>query len=94
MERLSGSRMSDIDSTLAERGARYGDFDDHANLSQALKAVIANHPNAEMLRPYQREALEMICHKLARITNGDPNYADSWRDVAGYAQLVVRELER
>jgi hypothetical protein len=34
----------------------------------------------------------MICHKIARILNGDPNYADSWVDIAGYAQLVADRL--
>jgi hypothetical protein len=41
---------------------------------------------------YQREALEMIAHKIARIINGDPNYADSWVDIAGYAKLVADRL--
>jgi hypothetical protein len=36
----------------------------------------------------------MITHKISRILNGDPNYDDSWRDIAGYAMLVVKELER
>jgi hypothetical protein len=44
------------------------------------------------LMPDQREALEMIAHKIARIVNGDPNYADSWLDIAGYAQLVADRL--
>jgi hypothetical protein len=35
----------------------------------------------------------MICHKLGRIVNGDPNYADSWIDIAGYAKLVADRLE-
>ena len=35
----------------------------------------------------------MICHKLSRIANGDPFYADSWHDIAGYSQLVVNILE-
>ncbi len=47
----------------------------------------------DKLKPYQREALGMICNKLGRILNGDPNYADSWADIAGYAQLVAKELE-
>jgi hypothetical protein len=34
----------------------------------------------------------MIVHKIGRILNGDPNYDDSWADIAGYAQLVVKEL--
>ena len=45
------------------------------------------------LDPDQREALEMIAHKIARIVNGDPNYADSWVDIAGYATLVADRLQ-
>ena len=85
--------MSDINSTLLERGNRYGKFSGHAAVSQALKGVIANAPGVERLSPSQTEALSMICHKMARIVNGDPNYDDSWRDIAGYAQLVVNQLE-
>ena len=39
-----------------------------------------------------REALGMIQHKIARILNGDPTYADSWHDIAGYAKLVDDRL--
>jgi len=35
----------------------------------------------------------MICHKIGRIVNGDPNYYDSWADIAGYAKLVSDRLE-
>jgi hypothetical protein len=41
----------------------------------------------------QQEALDMIGHKIARIMNGDPDYADSWCDIAGYATLVADRLE-
>ena len=43
--------------------------------------------------PDQREAMEMICQKMARIMNGDPNYSDSWHDIAGYATLVANRLD-
>lgn len=84
--------MSDIDATLLERGNRYGKFSGHAELSQALKRVIASAEGASRLNASQTEALSMICHKIARIVNGDPNFDDSWRDIAGYAQLVVNQL--
>lgn len=42
--------------------------------------------------PDQREALDMIFHKIGRIVCGDPNYADSWHDIAGYAKLVENRL--
>lgn len=36
---------------------------------------------------------EMIAHKIARILNGDPNYADNWHDIAGYATLIDLQLQ-
>lgn len=82
--------------TLTERGSRYGKFKDHAAVTQKLKAVLRDHMGPakwDTLTPSQVESLEMICHKLGRIANGDPNYADSWVDIAGYAKLVSDELE-
>lgn len=35
----------------------------------------------------------MIFNKVARILNGNPNYADSWVDIAGYAKLVSDRLD-
>jgi hypothetical protein len=56
-----------------------------------LKQVIAAElqHRGKSLHADQQEALDMICHKIGRIINGDANYDDSWRDIAGYAQLVV-----
>lgn len=81
-----------VDATLAERGARYGKFIDHARIAQTLKHDMFETPNWNKLSPSQREALEMIAHKIGRILNGDPNYHDSWHDIAGYSKLVADEL--
>ena len=75
-----------IDDTLAQRGTRYGSFRTHSKISQELQTAALVHVLPE---PYMVEAATLICHKLARISNGDPYYDDSWRDIAGYAQLVV-----
>lgn len=85
--------MSDIDATLLERGNRYGAFSGHAQITQQLKNLMRAHHGWGGLNLSQREALEMVAHKIGRILNGDPNYDDSWRDIAGYAQLVVNQLE-
>lgn len=80
---------------LAERGSRYGAFKTHAEHTQAIKRLLIKlmgRAKWDALADDQREALEMIAHKLGRITNGDPNYDDSWRDVAGYADLVAKRL--
>ena len=87
--------QTSIDQTLNERGARYGTFTGHAEIAQNLKGMIAHFMHARdcKLDFDQREALDMIAHKIARIINGDPNYADSWVDIAGYAKLVADRLE-
>jgi hypothetical protein len=82
-----------IDEVLTERGKRYGLFKDHANVTQQLKNVIFGFNPSLRLEADQKEALEMIAHKIGRIINGDPDYADSWVDIAGYAKLVADRLE-
>lgn len=86
--------MESIKDILNDRGDRYGDFEEQAKISQALKNMtIPRQPMIEW-RPYQREAMEMIIHKISRIVNGDPGYVDSWRDIEGYAKLVADRLEQ
>jgi hypothetical protein len=82
----------DVDSVLSERGSRYGVFIKHASVTQDIKRAMFNCRHRESLAPDQVEALEMIAHKIGRIVNGDPNYADSWVDIAGYAKLVADRL--
>lgn len=80
---------------LEERGKRYGAFVGHARITQTLKYEIGQELlcHNKLLSPDQMEALDMICHKIGRIVNGDPDYADSWADIAGYARLVADRLE-
>lgn len=85
--------MQNIDETLKERGSRYGVFAHHARITQEIKDCMTRSPKWHILSPSQKEALEMVAHKIGRILNGDPNYADSWVDIAGYAKLVSDELE-
>lgn len=92
--------MAEIAETLVERGKRYGKFTGHAKVSQDLQEAVrigfANRPDKmglEDLDDDMREAIFMICHKMGRIVNGDPFYADSWVDIAGYAKLVSDRLE-
>jgi len=86
---------TDVAETLKARGDKYGTFVGHAAVTQALKRVVYDHAKAhdKTFTDDQVEALDMICHKIGRIVNGDPNYADSWVDIAGYAKLVSDRLE-
>ena len=91
--RLKAKPMNTIESVLEERGKRYGKFKSHAVISQRLKDAMKAEPSWNRLDPDQKEALEMTAHKIARILNGDPNYHDSWTDIAGYTQLVADRLQ-
>ncbi len=91
-----------IEQTLEARGNNYGNFHTQANLTQTLESIITQHylsvhANEEGKAPplphFMAEAIHMICHKLARIANGNPYYADSWHDIGGYSELVVNILE-
>lgn len=86
---------SDINQILDQRHSTYGTFLGQASLSQDIKKVINERlkGKADKFSPDQLEALSMFAHKIARVVNGDPNYVDSWRDIAGYAQLIVDRLE-
>lgn len=87
--------MTDITQTLTDRGNRYGPFVGHAEVTQRLKRVMAEElaKRGKPLADDQWEALEMIAHKIGRIINGDPDYDDSWVDIAGYAKLVSDRLQ-
>lgn len=81
-----------LESTLDERGGRYGDFKTHAEIAQELQDVMRLRVGWERLLPHQKQALIVIADKIARILNGDPNYADNWHDIQGYAKLVEDRL--
>jgi hypothetical protein len=93
--------MAKVEKILDERGSNYGNFHTFSNLSQSLYAIIVTHYNdmnkqredQPPLPAFMAESLRMICHKLARIANGNPYHTDSWVDIAGYAQLVTQILE-
>ncbi len=81
-----------VQDTLTERGARYGDFADHAVITQALQDVMRDTPGWAALDLIKRQALSVIADKIARILNGDPNYIDNWHDIQEYAHLVEERL--
>lgn len=89
---------SSVEATLAQRGSRYGDFTDHARVCQSFKScmIMAMPANSgkgfENLSDVQKQALEVVADKIARILTGDPNYDDNWHDIQGYAKLVEDRL--
>jgi len=91
-----------LEETLKERGSRYGDFNDHARICQRLqyimqtepKELVTGVPGWLLLNDIQKQALTVIADKIARILSGDPNYADNWHDIQGYAKLVEDRLPK
>lgn len=80
------------DAILEERGKVHGDFSLDAATSQRFKKMLCECENWDKLSAVQREALEMICTKLARIMVGNPHHKDHYDDIAGYARLVAQRL--
>ena len=78
---------------LKEREAEYGNFGDVSAVSQAFKSFVRNRWGGEVASIRQEESLDMICNKLARIICGNARNPDHWRDIAGYAMLIVKELD-
>lgn len=79
--------MVSVDDILTEREKTHGSYPRQANISQTLKGFI-EIDDAVLL-----ESAHMICHKLARASEGNEREIDHWRDIAGYATLAVRYLE-
>jgi hypothetical protein len=81
---------------LNEREKTHGDFGDFAELWAELNRAIREHTEKQD-RPFpviypprtrvHTTAICMILNKIARIICGDPNFADHWDDIAGYAML-------
>jgi hypothetical protein len=79
---------------LEERQKTHGEFADVAEISQELKNVFRNKEGWVSLTRVQREALDNIAQKTARIFSGNPNFADHWVDIQGYAKLAEKEIRK
>ena len=81
-------------SIIDEREKTHGPFLVVAGKAQQIKDAMRGGVNWDMMDDIQREALEMIASKIGRILAGNHDEVDHWRDIAGYAELAVRELDR
>jgi hypothetical protein len=82
-----------LSTLLQTREKTHGSYHSTAKLSQALKDTMKSGTNWISLSDEQAEALEMIALKIARILSGNPDFADHWDDVIGYAKLARPETE-
>tara|TARA_R110000868_G_scaffold24172_4_gene95871 strand:- start:464 stop:733 length:270 start_codon:yes stop_codon:yes gene_type:complete len=85
--------LTDIDSTLVQRGKTHGVFSRQAAVADTLRHTMACAHNWHGLSPEQREALTLIATKISRILNGNPQVKDHWDDIAGYATLAARSID-
>ena len=78
-----------IETTLAERGARYGSFEEHATIAQAIQDAFRIYPEKwEKLPPVIKQGFTTLADKIARTLNGDEYYDDNYHDIGGYAKLM------
>ena len=81
----------DTEEILATRKATHGDFKASAQFVQKFKQQV-RILGADKLDSIQQESLDNIVQKIGRIVFGDPDCADHWNDIAGYAKLVSQYL--
>jgi len=81
-----------VEEILTARRKTCGDFRKQATITDNLKYHMKNTENWSYLTAVQKEALDMIAHKIGRILAGDPNLKDHWDDIAGYSLLPAKEL--
>lgn len=82
---LLGMGAERLDQTLTQRGERYGDYGRMATVAQHLKEAMGSRAH---LTAVERESLDVIATKIARIVCGEPLQRDSWHDIQGYAKLA------
>jgi hypothetical protein len=83
--------VGEVKEVIKERRNTHGNFTDTCEMTQELVRIVYAGGGAKDMNGSQAESVHMICHKLARIACGDPNFEDHWVDIAGYAQLVVNQ---
>ncbi|MDJ1139640.1 DUF6378 domain-containing protein [Marinicella marina] len=89
----SEQELIGIEATLNSRGAEYGEYKERSSIEQRLKDTIRDMPTWDSMDDYQKSSLEMIVHKISRLC-GNPDNEDTWHDIAGYASLVVNNLDK
>ena len=81
-----------VENTLAERGARYGSFEEHATIAQAIQDAFRIYPEKwEKLPPVIKQGFTTLADKIARTLNGDEYYDDN--DIYEYDLANEREFD-
>lgn len=77
---------------MPDRTETHGDFGTASAFCQSVKDLARAMPGWEKMEPYQREAFDLIAHKMQRALGGDPSFPDHWEDMGEYAKMVFRKL--
>lgn len=82
-----------LEELIAERAKTHGDFTETAEIAQRLRSDMGIAASRwDKLSYVQREALDCIAAKIARILTGDSRHRDAWIDIQGYCQLVLDRI--
>ena len=89
--------MKEINDTLSEREAIYGDYSSGVKLREDIMTLIKtefknSHGGQEMQLVHQGYIFDIVT-KLRRIAVS-PDHLDSWHDLQGYARLVEIALSK
>ena len=77
------------------RDEQHGGMEAVGGVAQRMKDAIRLGRNWHRLSSGEREALDMICHKVGRVLSGaNPHDLQHWEDLAGYPVAAMREQER
>ncbi len=85
-----------IENILKERGESHGDYGKQGELFCDLVHLIMRglQDNKEFYSPTAFSSVIHILNKISRITLGDDQFEDHWVDIAGYAELELKEIRK
>lgn len=88
--RLTGTKAPVYETPLLnERQKTHGDFNSNARATQRFRDFMRAEPGWDKLSDRQKQSLDEIVLKIARILAGNPDAREHWDDISGYANLNV-----
>ena len=92
MAKRGRPRKNEAEKIVKVRQSTHGDFTDGARFTQGVMKLAMVAPSWSSMTDVQKEGFHHIVQKLQRAVCGDPNHADHWNDVAGYALIVSKRI--
>lgn len=84
--------IEQIAEVISERHKTHGEYGDVAITAQAIKAALReDRTNWHRLHERNKESLDLIATKMARIVCGDEYHPDHWNDIEGYARIAAKQ---